>query len=444
MLRGLRSLLVILVTLVGLAGAVAWQRERAKEEVPPRLPVLDGTGPRWYRGNLHTHSLWSDGDDFPEMIADWYKQHGYHFLGLSDHNVLSEGERWVNWSDKGSRPEALKKYRARFGRHWVEERRHEGKSQVRLKPLAEFRSQLEEPGKFLLIPAEEITHSFKKAPVHINAINLRDAIRPISGDGVSETIAVNHRAVAAQAKKARQRMIASVNHPNYGWGVRGEELAAVDELRFFEVYNGHPGVRNDGDAVHPSTEHLWDIVLALRLGKRRLGVVYGLATDDAHGYHRFGVGKVNPGRGWVVVRAPYLSAEAVVRALEAGEFYSSTGVVLDEVRRSAGEISLKIRAEPGVRYRTQFIATLRDTPLEAAPRLDRDGKPLPVTGKYDRGVGAVVAESTDLAPRYRPTGKELYVRARVISSKPHPNPFKKGDVEMAWVQPVVVAGRGGD
>ena len=31
---------------------------------------------RWWKGNLHTHSLWSDGDDFPEMIAEWYKQHG--------------------------------------------------------------------------------------------------------------------------------------------------------------------------------------------------------------------------------------------------------------------------------------------------------------------------------------------------------------------------------
>ena len=23
----------------------------------------------WYKGNTHTHSLWSDGNDFPEMIA---------------------------------------------------------------------------------------------------------------------------------------------------------------------------------------------------------------------------------------------------------------------------------------------------------------------------------------------------------------------------------------
>ena len=31
---------------------------------------------RWFKGNTHTHSLWSDGNDFPEMIVDWYKKEG--------------------------------------------------------------------------------------------------------------------------------------------------------------------------------------------------------------------------------------------------------------------------------------------------------------------------------------------------------------------------------
>ena len=57
-------------------------------------PYLQGKY-AWLKGNLHTHSLWSDGDDFPDMIADWYKRHGYHFLTLSDHNVLSIGEKWL-------------------------------------------------------------------------------------------------------------------------------------------------------------------------------------------------------------------------------------------------------------------------------------------------------------------------------------------------------------
>src|SRR5687767_13189761 len=50
---------------------------------------------RWWKGNLHTHTLWSDGDDFPEMVVDWYKTRGYDFLALSDHNVLMEGPMWL-------------------------------------------------------------------------------------------------------------------------------------------------------------------------------------------------------------------------------------------------------------------------------------------------------------------------------------------------------------
>ena len=50
---------------------------------------------QWFKGNLHTHTLWSDGNDFPEMAAKWYVDHGYNFLALTDHNILSEGEKWV-------------------------------------------------------------------------------------------------------------------------------------------------------------------------------------------------------------------------------------------------------------------------------------------------------------------------------------------------------------
>ena len=53
---------------------------------------------RCWKGNLHAHTLWSDGDDFPEMVADWYKSKGYHFLALSDHNLIQAGEKWVNVS----------------------------------------------------------------------------------------------------------------------------------------------------------------------------------------------------------------------------------------------------------------------------------------------------------------------------------------------------------
>jgi hypothetical protein len=371
------------------------------------------------------------------MIAAWYKQHGYQFLALTEHNVIAEGEKWVDSQGTPTRKAAVEKYVARFGNRWAEFRTGSQKTEVRLKPLAEFRSLLEEPGKFLLIPAEEITHSFAKRPIHMNGINLRDTVKPLDGKDAIETIAVNLRQVGEQRRKTSRIMIAFLNHPNFGWGVRGEELLLADDLRFFEVFNGHPGVRNYGDDLHASCERVWDITLALRLGKHGLSAVYGMATDDAHGYHAYGLGKVNPGRGWVMIKSHNLSPEGLIRGLESGDFYASTGVMLDEIKRDCDELRLAIRTEPGVTYKTEFIATMKGTNLEPKPKLDKDGRELPVTADYSPDIGKVVAESSSATPRYVFTGKELYVRAKVTSSKPHPNPYAKGDVEVAWAQPVV-------
>src|SRR3982750_4741441 len=99
----------------------------------PDDPVTTHAEPRWWKGNLHTHSLWSDGNDYPEMIADWYKEHGYNFLALSDHNVLSDHALWIP-TKKAGQP-ALEKYLARWGEKWVERRTENGEEQVRLKML---------------------------------------------------------------------------------------------------------------------------------------------------------------------------------------------------------------------------------------------------------------------------------------------------------------------
>ena len=77
--------------------------------------TLSAEDVRWWKGNLHTHSLWSDGDDYPEMIADWYRSNGYHFLAISDHNVLSEGQRWIHREKNAGGLRAFNKYLKRFG-----------------------------------------------------------------------------------------------------------------------------------------------------------------------------------------------------------------------------------------------------------------------------------------------------------------------------------------
>src|SRR5688572_28851995 len=97
------------------------------------------------------------------MICDWYKTRGYHFLALSDHNILSAGEKWIDESKAQTRDAigGLARYRERFGDKWVETRQKDGKQEIRLKTLAEFRPLFEEQERFLLIQAEEITDSFQ-------------------------------------------------------------------------------------------------------------------------------------------------------------------------------------------------------------------------------------------------------------------------------------------
>ena len=120
--RFFRSLLAIGLSLAALSAAIAWQNSDVKTQPAEAKVAPLQTGPTYWKGNLHTHSLWSDGDDFPEMIADWYKRHGYHFLTLSDHNILSEGQKWIDVAP-GRRRTALRNMRLVSATHWVERRK---------------------------------------------------------------------------------------------------------------------------------------------------------------------------------------------------------------------------------------------------------------------------------------------------------------------------------
>jgi len=386
--------------------------------------VSPDPAPRWWKGNIHTHSFWSDGTDFPEMIAEWYRTRDYNFLALSDHNVLSEGERWIPYRTIRQRAgdAVLDKYLERFGPHWVETRGQPNAPDyaVRLKPLNEFRALLEQRGKFILLQGEEITDRAEGKPVHMNATNIKALITPLGGRTVREAMQNNLRAVQEQAERAGRPILIHLNHPNYGYAITAEDLAAVVSERFFEVYNGHPSVAHLGDATHPGVEQMWDIANTLRLGEFAAPPLYGIATDDSHEYH--GRPGSRPGRGWIMVRSRFLTPEQLVRAVERGNFYASSGVALNDVQfdATAQILSISIAAEEGVTYRTEFIGTRAD---------DR--------GEYESSnIGRTLKTVAGAEAHYQLSGDELYVRAVVTSSQPPRDPSFDGQFQQAWTQPV--------
>ena len=409
-------------------------------------------GPRWWKGNTHTHTWWSDGDTPPELIAQWYKEQGYDFLVFSDHNTFQQGEKWYP-IDTPPRPlnqvqSAYAAYVEQFGADWVEVRTVDGKREVRLKTLEEFRALFEEPEEFIFIKGEEITDGFQRHPVHMNGINLVEHVEPIHGDSVSSTIQNNLDLVVAQSEKYGQPMLTHLNHPNFHFAQTAEDLFALDHRSgdgFFEMYNGHSGVHNYGDEHHESTERLWDIVLAKRLGEFGRSVIYGVASDDAHVYQVWGVGNVNPGRGWMMVRSNWLTPNKITEAVKRGDFYNSTGVTLKSLDMTDGRIDLVIDAQPGVSYRVEFVGTLQgadldgravtDEPHEHEDSLDHLHQTI---YRYSDDIGKVLKTVEGTTASYEVLGSEIYVRARITSNRLHPNPFAEGDVEMAWTQPLVV------
>jgi hypothetical protein len=372
------------------------------------------TSAKWYKGNTHTHSYWSDGDDFPEMIMDWYKSNGYDFVSLSDHNILAEGDKWKEIPAHPFRQQRFNEYLEKYGKSWVTYKTDSaGRISVKLKTFAEYLPLFAEPGKFLIMQAEEVSDSYKGKPLHLGAINISELINPQGGNSVTEVMQNNLDAVYKQRQKTGQPMFPHINHPNFQWAVKLEDMIPLKGERFFEVYNGHPHVHNYGDSTTMGMEELWD---KLQLNYLHAGkpLLYGLATDDSHNYLEHKIGLANPGRGWIMVKAKELSPCALIEAMERGDFYATTGVELRDVTFRKGKLQVRVNPQAGDQYTIQFWG------------VEKFGT-----------AGVLLKETKGPKASYTLPKNILFVRAKIISSRLQENPFAAGDWETAWTQPVM-------
>jgi predicted metal-dependent phosphoesterase TrpH len=56
-------------------------------EPHPAPTSVPGSGPGWYRGDLHLHSIFSDGRWRPRELVERARQNGLDFMGTSEHNT---------------------------------------------------------------------------------------------------------------------------------------------------------------------------------------------------------------------------------------------------------------------------------------------------------------------------------------------------------------------
>jgi hypothetical protein len=263
-----------------------------------RFEPTDFRAGAWYKGNTHTHTSLTDGDSSPEVVASWYKNHGYNFLVLSDHEILLDLSQVAHLEDSA----------------------------------------------FRFIPGEEITGKFGTKPVHLIGINISRALKPLADTSAAATIQRTVDSVRAAGG------IPQINHPNFGWALTENDLMQVKRANLVEIYNGHPLVNNLGGGGVPGMEAVWDYLLSH--GRR----IYGVGSDDAHHFkEEFSPKLANPGKAWVTVRAAKLEPTTIVAALDAGHFYASTGVELDSIVVSNQDMKISIRQYKNFKYTTQFI-----------------------------------------------------------------------------------------
>jgi len=248
---------------------------------------------RWYKGNTHAHAgmllhgIVPHGDSSPASVATWYRDHGYDFAVITDHNRFTDPAE-----------PALERVQSRA---------------------------------FILIPGVEVTSDYRfpgatqegERAVHTTALNVREAPSSDFANTPSRDILKAHieRTRAAGG-------ITIVNHPNYHGEIKPGDMLGLEGLHLFEVWNGEIEAHNDGGAGRLSTEQLWDSLLTT--GMR----VYGVAADDAHYFklpdlttHYRGTFTL-PGSGWIMVNAHELTPTAIVGAIGEGRFYATTGVIL--------------------------------------------------------------------------------------------------------------------
>ncbi|MGK4006216.1 CehA/McbA family metallohydrolase [Sorangium sp. So ce1036] len=264
------------------AGALDVSREPLPARPPRFVERLDVRV--FQRGNLHAHSARSDGDSPAQLVFAWYRDHGYQFLALTDHNSFLDATR---------------------------------------SPAVRVQG-------FLVLPGEEVTMGAAGQPVHVNALCTRRRIGGGTFRTVRDALAWATSAILAQGG------VALVNHPNFYWAIGPEDIAAAEGAQLLEIFSGHPHVRSDGDANHTSAEEKWE--QALSSGQR----IAAVAVDDMHaltGANRH-VPQAFPGTGWVEVFAEEASQEAICAALSAGRLYASSGPRLTRIAVEADTFTL--------------------------------------------------------------------------------------------------------
>ena len=255
----------------------------------------------YYKTALHCHTNISDGGPNPEEMKEIYKSKGYQVLSITDHNILVDHSA-LNEEDflllTGAEYNINEDDTWAARRFWVKT--------YHLNFIAKRPDNLWQP--FIpKHPKEESRHYLEK---------VEDGSFPWVYD------LGNINAMIAEAN--RRGFLVMYNHPN--WSLQDQtDYLPLEGLWAMEIFNYDSG--KNGSLDRDNSRIYREMVNS---GK----CLFPVASDDAHSAGC-------AGGGWVMVGAEKLEYGAIIKALEKGDFYASTGPELYEVSIDDGVLTVR-------------------------------------------------------------------------------------------------------
>ena len=251
---------------------------------------------KYFKANLHTHSTITDGKFSPAELKELYKKHGYQILAITDHNVvvdhsalndadfllLTAGEFGI--SEAGQNSMYKKSYHLNL---------------ISRKPDNLWQPTLPKKPREVTLP-------------YLALVESPDMEQRYDPEQINEII----------AQCNDHDFLVMYNHPN--WSLQDyTDYAPLKGLWAMEICN-YSCLYTGRD---PYSAWVYRDMLAL--GNR----LFPVGSDDMHTI------KGHAG-AWIMVGAEALTYERVIRALEKGDFYASTGPEIHSLTLDGSQLKI--------------------------------------------------------------------------------------------------------
>ena len=283
-------------------------------------------GGNFYKANMHIHTTISDGNMTPEEVKAWHVDHGYSIVAFTDHEALVPHNDLTDENFLAVTAVEVMIIEAWPGVHAYKRCYH-----LNLYAKDKNKDVYSTFDEKSFWPA----HAKEFVTEECAAVKYRRLYNP---DAINDLI----------ARSNHEGFLVCYNHPDWSTQ-RYPDYAGLEGLWGIEVFNSgcnRSGHREDGQPFDD----------LLHLNKN----VFPVCADDAHG-------KGSCGYGWIQVKADALDYDTVMKALERGDFYASTGPEIYDLYIEDGVVHASFSDAVEVFLRTERRVTRGKRASEDAP-----------------------------------------------------------------------------